>query len=151
MILYNIYIIYIMNYNIILANIIRLIHILIIIFILYVPFSDVPIYLLLHIVSCISLLFHWYLNSDICFLTFVENYLRNIPYNKTLSYQLIAPLYNISEIEFNKFIWLLTILLLLISINKLYNSKKMNNIINLLRKDKYLLFSSNNIILNNIF
>lgn len=138
------------------ANIIRLLHIGIILFILLIPFYDIPGYLLLHIVSCISLLIHWNMNSDICFLTLVENYIRNIPYHDTLIYQIVSPLYNIEEYKLNKIIWLLTTTLLFISINKFINSEKVNNIINKYyiikpidnNKKIYILYET---ILNNFF
>ena len=76
-----------MKSNIFLANIVYLSHLLLILFIIYGPFTSNPLILLLHIVSCICLLFHWYMNSDLCSLNILEAKLRNIKISQTITYQ----------------------------------------------------------------
>jgi hypothetical protein len=114
-----------MKSNIFLANIVYLSHLLLILFIIYGPFTSNPLILLLHIVSCICLLFHWYMNSDLCSLNILEAKLRNIKISQTITYQFIKPVYNISELKWNKFIWLITIIVLLLSLYKFYKFYKL--------------------------
>jgi len=120
--------------NIFLANVIYILHILLILFIIIIPFLDIPLLIILHIVLCIGLIFHWIFNSDVCFLTIVETHLRGVKYDKTFTYKLVSPVYNISQYSYNKIIWIFTIILLLISIYKLYKSSKFKTF---LHKIKY--------------
>ena len=115
--------------NIILANIIYFFHILIILFVIIIPFINIPLILLLHIVFCLCLFVHWYQNSDICCLTLFEAHMRGINKMDTIVQQFIGPIYNISELKLNKIIWIITIILLLVSIYNLYYSKNIREII----------------------
>lgn len=55
------------------------------------------------------------MNSDICGLTVLESYLRGIEMKETFINRIISPIYTID----NKSIWIITIILLITSINKL--------------------------------
>ena len=116
------------NMNNILADIVKLTHTIMILFIILGPFYKNPLLIILHIVSCLCLLMHWYANSDICCLTIVESKLRNVEQVDTIVYKFIQPIYNISELEFNKIIWLYTTLVVIISIYKLYKSENVYKI-----------------------
>ena len=89
------------NDNIFLANIIWFLHVLIILFILIAPFTNLTALLILHITFSISLLVHWAFNSNECSLTLLESQLRGIPRNESFSYKFISPVYNICNICFN--------------------------------------------------
>jgi len=108
-----------------LANLVFLFHICIILFIIIIPFlyNVSPALLILHITFNICLLIHWYNNSDKCSLTILEGYLRGISDNKTFTYKIISPFYTISQTKWNQILHTITILLTIISINYLYNSK----------------------------
>lgn len=110
--------------NIFLANLVFLFHLCIILFMIIIPFLHNPALLILHITFSICLLIHWINNSDKCSLTIFEASLRGISDNKTFTHQFISPLYKISETEWSQIIHIITILLMIISINYLYNSDK---------------------------
>jgi uncharacterized protein YhhL (DUF1145 family) len=103
----------------ILPILVRIVHILIIIFMVVAPFLDDPLLLFLHVAGGLTLLLHWYLNNDACCLTILESYLRGVDVDKSISGQFIRPLYNIPQGEWNNIIKILTIILILISCAKL--------------------------------
>jgi hypothetical protein len=110
----------------ILADIIWIIHCFIVLFIILAPFSNTPAILILHAISSISLMLHWWASSDVCCLTVLESNLRGLDRKDTFLHKFIAPIYNISEYNLNNLIWTITLITFSISIYKLYNSKKVN-------------------------
>lgn len=110
--------------NIFLANVINVFHIIVILFVLLIPFSDVPMLLLLHIVFSLSLLVHWYNNNNQCSLTLLESQLRGLDVTESFTYKFIAPLYDVSKTEWSKICYSVTIVLMIVSIYRLYNSKR---------------------------
>lgn len=84
----------------------------------------------------LCLMIHWITNSDECSLTLLENILRGVEKNETFTYQFIGPIYNIINTEWNKIIWILTIILLLISLKKIYKSKIIYNVYHEYKKSK---------------
>ena len=93
--------IYINNF---LIQIIRLFHIIIILFVILTPFITKNILILiLYITFSICLIFHWYNNNDACCLTLLEQKLRNISNseleNRSFMYNLISPVYHFSDTE----------------------------------------------------
>ena len=110
--------------NILIENIIKIIHIIIIIFMIIVPFINIPYLLILHITFSICLMIHWIMNSNECALSHIEAYYRKIPRCNTIMNRFITPLYQISDNQYIYFIWIITIILLIISLYKLYNSPK---------------------------
>lgn len=86
-----------------------------------VPFvTNDPMIMATHITSSIGMMFHWYLNSDVCFLTQVESYLRGIPSDKSFFYHLVSPIYVIADQKLRKIVWIITILLTCVSGYKFY-------------------------------
>lgn len=113
---------------IILADLIWLLHILLIIFIIVVPFLPNikwPI-LILHVAGVLSLLTHWILNNDSCALTLLECFLRGLDGDNckknSFMYQLIAPVYNIPENDLKPIIFWGTIFLGVVSFSRLYKN-----------------------------
>ena len=82
-----------------LANLVRLIHIFVIAFVILTPFIPKMHWcvLTIHIVGCISLLFHWYLQEDACILTIIECSLRGVPITDSFMYSLVNPVYKIKD------------------------------------------------------
>lgn len=111
--------------NLFLANVINLFHIIVILFVILIPFSKVPMLLLLHIVFSLSLLVHWYNNNNQCSLTLFESKLRGLDVTESFTYKFIAPLYDVSKTEWSKICYSFTIVLMIISMYKLYNSKRL--------------------------
>ena len=110
--------------NTLLISIIRLFHILIILFVIITPFIKIPILLLLHILFSFNLMLHWYYNSNNCYFSVLESQLRGLKRKETIIYQFIAPIYNVSTSNLNMIIWCITFLLILLSIYNLYYSNK---------------------------
>jgi hypothetical protein len=110
--------------NVFMANIIYYFHLFIIFCVLVLPFTNIPAYLILHIVGSISLLLHWKTNSNICSLTLLEAQLRGIDRVNTFTHDFIAPIYDISNTDWSEICTLITLILLFVSIIKLANNEK---------------------------
>ena len=108
----------------ILPNIIRFLHILVILFIIIVPFIDSIGLRVLHVSACITLLVHWTLGSDVCFLTLAESKLRGINSKETFIHQIVSPVYDIKEAALSRICYTSTVLLMFKSIYSLYNTPK---------------------------
>jgi hypothetical protein len=103
----------------ILANIVQGIHLLIAGFILFAPLSNMILILMIHFVSVISLITHWKMNSNMCFLTLLEGYIRGTPRQNTFMYSVIAPVYNISSTQWGEVVTIITLILGFISLTKI--------------------------------
>lgn len=79
----------------ILANIVRLLHILFILFMLVIPFTNNNFLLNLYIIIVPFLFFHWATNDDTCFLTIVECNLRGVSKSNAFMQSLISPIYKV--------------------------------------------------------
>lgn len=107
-----------------LAFMICVFHTLVVLFILLMPFlTNIPSYLILHVMSCFTLLLHWWMNSDVCSLTVMEAKLRGISREDALTHKFISPVYNINDNTWNKVMYIITISVMLYSVYKLQNSK----------------------------
>ena len=108
-----------------LADLIFYFNIFVVLFIVFIPFLNVPpAFLILHIVSCISLFVHWLSNSDICSLTVIEGQLRGVDRTETFTHQFISPVYKISSTEWSTIVWIITFFVMCVSIYKLYHTDK---------------------------
>lgn len=112
--------------NIFLANMIYVFHTLVIIFILLAPFCNIPSLLILHVTFSFSLLVHWYNNNNECSLTYMEAKLRGLDRTESFSHKFISPLYDISKTEWSKYCYIITIILMCVSIYYLYHSDKVS-------------------------
>jgi len=109
--------------NIYLANFIYFLHILVILFVIFAPFSNIPSILIIHIAFSFSLLVHWIANNNACSLTYMESQLRGINVEDSFTYKFISPVYDISKTDWSRICYIVTIIVLMISIYKLYTSK----------------------------
>ena len=109
--------------NIYLANFIYFLHILVILFVIFGPFSNIPSILIIHIAFSFSLLVHWLANNNACSLTYLESQLRGIDVKDSFTYQFISPVYDISKTDWSRICYIITIIVLSISIYKLSTSK----------------------------
>ncbi len=107
----------------ILALIIRIIHIMLVLFIVLAPFSKIAPLLILNITGGWCLLVHWAANNDVCFLTMMEGKLRNIDYRQGFLHQFVAPIYNISDKQTSQISYGVVILSMLISLYNLLKSE----------------------------
>jgi predicted neutral ceramidase superfamily lipid hydrolase len=122
------------NNNIFLANLISIFHVFVILFILIIPFSNIPALLIIHIMFAITLLVHWYANNNACSLTFLEAKLRGLEVDKSFTYQFIAPMYEMSQTKWSTICYVVTIILMCISFYYLYNSSQLDQSIKCFQK-----------------
>lgn len=96
-----------------------IIYFMFLLFMLFVPFSGVPAFLVLHIVTSINLLIHWYKKSDKCTISYYEAKLFNKEEKDTFMHQLVAPVY----LTNSKILMVIVLILMCISIYNLYLNK----------------------------
>jgi len=104
---------------------IRLIHWILIGFVLIVPFlSESPTLWDWHLKLVVTLLVKWWITGEKCGLTSLEHYLRNQSSEKEegFIYQFLHPIINLRESKFNSIIYFIVIILGAISLHK---SKKL--------------------------
>ena len=119
-----------------LLYLIRVIHILLVIFIVCTPFLNINAYLLLHIIIVPFIILHWIMNNNTCALTVAEYYLREIitgkPVDRSKCFmsRLIDPVYDFKKNYQNKrvIIYGSAIGLFSISLYKLIKKKKTGEI-----------------------
>lgn len=110
--------------NIILANCISVFHALVVLFVLFAPWCNIPYFLILHATFCISLLVHWYFNSNVCSLSVMESQLRGLNYTESFTHKFIGPVYEVTQTSWAAVCWTLTICLFLVSVYKIYYCEK---------------------------
>lgn len=76
------------------ANMVFVIHLLIFLMALVIPFSDDKRLLSMYSILMVFVLFHWVINDDSCILTLIEKKLRNVEIEKTFFQQILGPIYN---------------------------------------------------------
>lgn len=105
------------------ADIIKVLHIILVLFVLIIPFlSDKLIHwsvLLLHSVLVFGIVFHWLVNNDACFLTLLECQLRGIKKTQSFIHSLVSPVYKIDNSTTSKIVKIITPILGLITISRL--------------------------------
>jgi hypothetical protein len=114
-------------------------HTILVLFIVTIPFIGKNYLLFLHIVTGITILFHWIFNNNICSLTIIEYKLREIISGKPVEKKdcfmarLIEPVYDFKKNHQSRRILLYTILigLILLSIYKLRRNYKEGRLKNL--------------------
>jgi len=107
-----------------LAGLVRLIHLAIVIFIVVSPFMKKRNWMVdvLHVVSVITLVAHWYMDEDTCFLTYLESALRGIPVQESFVYSIVSPVYKISDEEIKSLVMIATPVLGMISFMRILNN-----------------------------
>jgi tryptophan-rich sensory protein len=114
--------------NLLLADAIFVFHCLIVLFVLFAPFTNIPAILILHITFAWCLMVHWHANSNVCSLSIIESQLRGLDSREdTFTHKFIAPMYDISLTEWSNIVWYITFIVMCISIYKLYNTEKFKN------------------------
>ncbi len=122
-----------MLFNSFLLGLINLIHFLVILFVIIVPFTNSTYLLLLHSIIVPFIMLHWLLNNDTCAITEAERFVRiqmnggnPVNYNDCFSYKLVGPVYNFvaENPDYSKMTWGITTILWLISLYKLNNRRE---------------------------
>ena len=119
-----------------LLRLITLVHIIYMLFVVVVPFTDSNYLLLLHAIVVPFMIAHWIINDNTCVLTIIEKKIRKDMYgtepepNDCFTCRLIEPVY-----DFNKnydtastLIYIITIALWLLSVYKLYSKYRNGSI-----------------------
>lgn len=111
-------------FKLLLPFLVHVFHVFVVVFVILVPMVvEIPMFLILHITSCVSLLVHWEYNNNACSLTLLECYLRGIKEDEALSHRFIAPIYDIvSDNEWTGILKAVVVVLMMISIYKLYKT-----------------------------
>lgn len=100
--------------------IVRIIHILFILFMIIIPFTNSKQLLLLHIILVPFLYFHWVTNNDTCALTEIEKYLCNKKVNtETFIGSIVSPIYKIENQASSNMTKITTLLLWCFSLQKI--------------------------------
>jgi len=105
------------------ANVTRLLHGALIAFVVIVPFVKQAQWhvLLLHLAVICTLMVHWIVDQDTCFLTIVECFLRGIEPSTSFVHQLVSPVYKIEDAQVKRVVWILTPFLGLLTLTKLWH------------------------------
>lgn len=110
-----------------LLMLVTVIHLLVVLFVTLTPFYGDNYVLLIHSVIVPFMMMHWIYNDDSCFLTTVELHLRQKIYGTAtkgdcITCKVISPIYDITNeySEYSTFIYVVTSILLMVSIGKLY-------------------------------
>lgn len=104
---------------------IQLIHLIIVLFVIIVPFTNSPYFLMLHAIFVPFLWLHWLTNNDTCCLTMLEKYIRGTKTKEEeeecFTCRLINPIFNFKKnnIDSSKMIYILTISMWIITIVRL--------------------------------
>ncbi len=109
-------------------KLITLIHILVILFIVIVPFTSSTYLLLLHVIVVPFIMLHWLINDNTCVLTIIEKNMREKMYGEAktedcFTCRLIEPIYDFKNdySSFSTIIYIVTFALWAISVYKLYS------------------------------
>lgn len=114
--------------NILLANCVWAFHVAVVLFVLLAPFSNVSSLLVLHVTFSLSLLVHWWGNSNVCSLSVMESQLRGVDYTNSFTHQFIAPVYDMSKTTWSTVCYVTTIMLACISLYNISNSDKWQSV-----------------------
>lgn len=99
-----------------LVSVVKIIHWLLILFIVAIPFTYNEFLLTLHTIVIPGIVMHWLTNNNICSLTFLESKLSGVSVDKTFISRILFPFFEID----NKFMYCGIILLWLLTLWKLY-------------------------------
>lgn len=80
-----------------LANVCWVLHVLFLLWVIAVPFTNNEPMLVLHLMVMPFLWFHWWLNDDTCALTLMERHLRGVPSDQSFFHNLVSPVYKIKD------------------------------------------------------
>lgn len=127
-----------MVFNEMLLKLITFLHVVCVLFVVGVPFSNSNYFLLLHTIFVPFVVLHWVANNNTCVLTIIEKYLRIKIYGaltakdqQCFTCKLIEPIYDFKKnnASMSSFIYLITFLLWLTSASKLAYKYKTGKIV----------------------
>ena len=89
-------------------TIIQLIHSLLILYIILVPWINRPQQLFV-VQILLTIVFRWITNQDACFLTYLESAVSNKNVDEGFIYRIVSPVFKVHESKFNKLLYFLAI------------------------------------------
>lgn len=108
-----------------LANLCWLLHILFVLWVVIVPFTNNEPMLVLHLMIMPFLWFHWVLADDTCALTLMERHLRGVSSNESFFHNLVSPVYKIQDKDLRATSWIVSVVLWLITFSKVMRRPQM--------------------------
>jgi len=107
-----------------LADLVKLIHIVFVLFVVLVPFTKNEFWLTIHFIIVPFMMLHWLTNQSVCAFTELEKMLRGTTEDsETIIGQIVGPIYKFQSAgQENMFVWFITIALWLITLYKLKES-----------------------------
>lgn len=107
------------------GTLIQIAHFCLVIFMIVVPLKKDTHWTtdLLHMTVALSLLVHWQLSNDACFLTFLEAYVRGIPHSSSFMHRLVSPVYIINDKTLSQASYIVTIIGAISSAYKLWTKR----------------------------
>ncbi len=114
-------------------TLINIIHFLVILFVVFAPFTSSTLLLLLHCIIVPFIMLHWLLNNDTCAITVFEKHIRTtmnggnpVKDDDCFAYKIIGPIYNFmnDNVDYSKWTWTLTSGLWLVTFYKLFKKQK---------------------------
>lgn len=109
----------------VLANVCWLLHILFVLWVVAVPFTNNEPMLVLHLIVMPFLWFHWLLSDDTCALTLMERHLRGVPAEESFFHNLVSPIYKITDSNVRTASWVISVLLWLYTLSKVLKRPQM--------------------------
>jgi len=97
---------------------------LLVLFIVIIPFiPNIPwTFLVLHVTTVFTLVVHWYMNNDACFLTLLETKLRGVDKVESFMHSIVSPVYKIEDNELKSLVSNITPLLGIVSLIRIYKN-----------------------------
>jgi hypothetical protein len=108
-----------------LANVVWLMHILFVLWVVIVPFTQNKPMLVLHLVMVPFIQLHWLLSNDTCALTVAERWLRGVDKSESFFHNLVSPIYVIKDEDIRAWSWLLSFVLWFITLTKVVDDPSM--------------------------
>ena len=108
-----------------LGLLINILHLLLVIFIVWAPFSSNKVLILLHLVIVPFIMLHWLTNQSVCALTELEKLVTgNTCDDQTFFGKIVGPVYKFNtQKDENVFVWIVMIVLWVISFVNFRNIK----------------------------
>jgi hypothetical protein len=105
--------------NSVLANGVWAFHLAIVLFVLFAPFSNYVPILFLHVLLGITLVVHWWGNSNVCALSVLEAKLRGLDYTESFTHRFVGPMYDISGTTWSTICYVIVAITMAISIYRI--------------------------------
>lgn len=111
--------------SVFLANVIKVLHILFVLWCIVIPFTNNEPMLVLHLIVLPMLWLHWITNQDTCALTLIERHLRGVESKDSFFHNVVSPIYVISDNNMRTLAWAVSIALWFVTLSKILKNPGM--------------------------